>query len=458
MGRILPLIFVALCLFYFIQTISQFDSNLQKKKAQIQGLKVELDKQYEESVSELDTCIAKSVDTNASLAERNFDSKRRDFHRFLHRFLSKVESLSKAHPEFEEQLRQFVLRWLGMFSECSVDPVTKPLAVATAEEFDQCKGASEFTAFIAERVKNSEVKIISSQRQKDQEEISKCRSLWKTMKTLHHKAFKRKSVMLKDTDLEDPKVPADARHGWVQWGSAARVPIERKEDEGMWPIEIKCRCVKILLLSQHHIQLMLSFFLGFPIIAFEIELSVDPSRKQRTIPFLLIGQVVVCMLCIFFVLYEFVDIDIVQQLEQEILDLEAAQKKVEIKHQQMKRFYEKALQVADMWLNYTIPRMELMKQYHGELEDAASEEVMVLLTTINVSMGKLQDGLPPLEMWEQEQPLGSEKKKILGEMIMELTRRGTMESLMQMQQISSKLAEETKKITALPPTMTMPHN
>jgi len=82
-GRILPLIFVVCCIFYFIRTILQYDENLLKKQKDIEQAKDDLAKHYQETVAEMDSYIAKSMDTQASLAERSFESKRRDFQRFM---------------------------------------------------------------------------------------------------------------------------------------------------------------------------------------------------------------------------------------------------------------------------------------------------------------------------------------------------------------------------------------
>jgi len=101
LGRILPIIFVSMCLFYFLQTISHYDANLLRKKHQIQELKMDLDKCYENTVADLDICIAKSMDTNACLAEANFDSKRRDFHRFLHRMSQNLQASREDADKFE---------------------------------------------------------------------------------------------------------------------------------------------------------------------------------------------------------------------------------------------------------------------------------------------------------------------------------------------------------------------
>jgi len=414
---------------------------------------MDLDKCYENTVADLDICIAKSMDTNACLAEANFDSKRRDFHRFLHRMSQNLQASREDADKFEQQFKQFVLQWLDVFSECSIDPVAKPLQVVSADDLEACKKASELAAYVAGRVKDSEVKIVSRQREKDQEDISKCRSMWKTMKSLHKSAFKKKDKMLNDQeesrDIENPKdgVPPMPKHGWVHFGKNADISMVR-DDDGMWPIVINLRCMKILLLSQQHIQLMIAFFLGFPIFFLEIDLALQRGAVQRSLPYALAVEVIICMVCIAFVLYEFVDIDVVQQLEQEVQDLEAAQIRVEFKRQQMKRFYEKAQQVSDLWLNRTIPRMELMKQFHGEIEDSSHDELFALLFAINAEMGKLERSLPPLHTWENETPLGHAKKSQLGNMIMELTRVDKVKDILstKLPEVSKMIAMETEKM------------
>merc|ERR1719343_307648 len=65
------------------------------------------------------------------------------------------------------QFRRFVLQWLNIFQECSIDPVKHPKLVVTSEELSKCKDIKEVATLTLERLKQTEVRFISSQRDKD---------------------------------------------------------------------------------------------------------------------------------------------------------------------------------------------------------------------------------------------------------------------------------------------------
>merc|ERR1740138_896596 len=92
----------------------------------------------------------------------------------------------------------------------------------------------------------------------------------------------------------------------------------------IFPAGIRLGCVSIFLLSAEHVQLMIAFVLGFYILYLE---AVLVHEIDKTI----FVSVIVSMVVVAFVLYEFVEIDSVQQLEKQLRDLEAAKMEAEEK-------------------------------------------------------------------------------------------------------------------------------
>merc|ERR1719324_607495 len=66
-----------------------------------------------------------------------------------------------------QQFRRFVQRWLVVFEECSVDPIRSPKRVVTEEELNRCRTIADVASLTLERLKATEVRFISSQRDKD---------------------------------------------------------------------------------------------------------------------------------------------------------------------------------------------------------------------------------------------------------------------------------------------------
>lgn len=450
---------------YFIRTIQQYDQDLMQKQMDIEMAKDELASKYKATVTELDTFIAKSVDTQASLAERCFESKRRDFQRFLQKVSSKHTRSGRKSAAAEDvslhQFRCFVLQWLHVFSECSIDPISRPLHIVSSEDLDDCKSISEVAKLVEDRLRMTQVKFISSQRDKDKEELSGFRYVWSRLSKTHRAkvAAKRNSLCqrrlaLHDQDAEsgtlkfgnwDEKVdgPKDAvDRRWLQLGKSNLCCALDKDnaDESGYPIVLHWCWCKCVLLSQDHVQLMTAFIVGMMILY--IESCVVESSKLA-----LEFEVGVCLICIIFVLYEFVDIDIVQQLERQLKDVQVEQSKLEDKAKAMREFYDNTQRLGDVWLHRTVPRLELLKQFSEELEDSFAGKPVHFLETVNANVVTLESSLPALDLWLADEVMDAKQKRVLGDMMNNLTRaRDVKEALALMPQCSATIALEKEQL------------
>jgi hypothetical protein len=76
----------------------------------------------------------------------------------------------KSDTDFlTKEFRRFVTNWLKVFEECSIDPVEHPkLVVSQDDERYQALGTiPEICDYILERLKVTEVRFVSVQREKD---------------------------------------------------------------------------------------------------------------------------------------------------------------------------------------------------------------------------------------------------------------------------------------------------
>merc|ERR1719456_630887 len=165
---------------YLMSVIGQYDDRLMNKQRDAQKKKENLTRSYNDLLSDMDALLTKSAESSAGLAERSFESKRRDFQRFLERAKSRYASVfngSKAdNDKLMENFRRFVLNWLRVFEECSIDPIQCPKRVVTLEELQRCMTIGEVCDLTLERLRVTEVRFISIQRDQDAQMLRKTRN------------------------------------------------------------------------------------------------------------------------------------------------------------------------------------------------------------------------------------------------------------------------------------------
>uniref|UniRef100_A0A7S2P4C7 Uncharacterized protein n=1 Tax=Zooxanthella nutricula TaxID=1333877 RepID=A0A7S2P4C7_9DINO len=118
----------------------------------------------------------------------------------------------------------------------------------------------------------------------------------------------------------------------------------------------------------------------------------------------------------------FEDIDCVQQLEREVQELAAQNHEVEKHHESMNCFWNNAQNLTELWLYRTVPRLDLYKELHSQLEDAPQEDLLVNICGANQWLEDLESKLGSLEAWRNDGALRVEDKKMFGKAVNELCR------------------------------------
>merc|ERR1740129_1733155 len=118
-------IFGGMLALYVSGIISQWDEQLLAKEALCKEQKAKLLSSYNELLSDMDGLLTNATESASGLAERSFESKRRDFQRFLERAKTRFSAVQIVQGGDEEvkmlqQFRKFCLHWLGVFKECSI--------------------------------------------------------------------------------------------------------------------------------------------------------------------------------------------------------------------------------------------------------------------------------------------------------------------------------------------------
>lgn len=439
-GRIVPVIFVGLCVMYFFKTIQQYDEVLQRKQKELQAARRAVDQRYKDMIQDMEGFLSKAMESQVVLAERGFESHRRDFHRFLQKY---IQHLTEAGSTAGAQLasdaaallvfQSFVKRWLGYFSECSIDPVNRPLEVITQFQLEQCKNLVEVATVVAENLDATEVQFVTSQREKDKQELSQIRTAWTDkyamqqkinsfleevcghIPTFHKKVADPESghTLTFTNDLAND-VDAKDTYRWVRWGRSETLGMKRDEISSAFPFELHLGCVTIILTSWDHIRLIMGFFMGIAVLVMEIIYF-----KEKTFHTVLV-ETVVCLVCIIFILYEFLDMDIIAQLDGQLRELEAEQRRALQKRENIIEFYTSAQELGEVWLHHTLPLLELAKTFYEGLRDAPVETHTDLISGMDKELKALEESAPPLVQWRGDDIVSAKNKKAFDATITQL--------------------------------------
>jgi len=438
----LSFIFVLPCLFYFVRIIGQYDDRLQAKQRDAKKQKEMLTQAYNDLLADMDGLLTKSAESSAGLAERSFESKRRDFQRFLERAKSRYSQMfsgSKVeNQKLMENFRRFVLNWLRVFEECSIDPIRCPKRVVTVEELQRCMTISEVCDLTLERLRVTEVKFISIQRDQDAQSLKKHRNEFKRMTvapgagTLAALEGGMGHAGRPLTTELAPSGSQASKCSWLSCGSSGCRFIKTADSSDGYPRDIQCICSRIVILSREHGMLLAGFIVA------PIMILVECLMTEENSSWLGIVDVALNWICIIVLLTRFEEIDIIQQLEREVAELKKAESNVQNQREKMQDFWSQAQSLTELWLYRTVPRMDLYKEVHSHLEDAPNDLINQWMSTANGQLEMIDHNLGELEDWKDIGALSLDAKKTFGKTINGLCQEADFE------QMSKKLENMAK--------------
>lgn len=441
--EVLAILFMLPCTFYFIGIIGQYDDRLQAKQRDAKEQKEKLTAAYQDLLSDMDGLLTKSAESSAGLAERNFETKRRDFQRFLERARTKYSQMlagSKAeNAELLTHFRKFVMNWLRVFEECSIDPIQCPKRVVVEEELNRCTTIAEVAELTLERLRVTEVRFISIQRDQDAQMLRKNKTEFRRLTTAPDP---RMWPALANADSGNRSLTTELAAGGkggrrMTWISASRgrcgCSWNSSHSQDGFPKELRLLCWRLVILSMEHGKLLMGFVVGWLILLLEI-LHVD------TLFLGVIIEVLLNEICLMILLARFEEIDVIQQLEREVKELKKAEQNVQLQREKMTEFWSNAQQLTELWLYRTVPRLDLYKEVHSILEDAKKEEIVDWMRTANCRLEAIDEKLGALQAWRNNGSLSLDAKKAFGKQINQLLQGQEPE----FGQIVNKLEDITK--------------
>jgi len=406
----------------------------------------------------MDGLLTKSAESSAGLAERSFESKRRDFQRFLERAKTKYTQMFNGTKGENEDLlknfRRFVMNWLRVFEECSIDPIQCPKRVVVEEELNRCSTIAEVAELTLDRLRVTEVRFISIQRDQDAQMLRKNRTEFRRLTTapdprmwpaLSHADSTGSSSRSLTTELAPGAGAKNQRR--MSWISVDRrgfgFSLHSSSAQDGFPKELRLCCWRLVVLSKEHGNLLMGFVVGWLILLLEM-LHVE------TLFMGVIVEVLLNQVCIMVLLVRFEEIDVIQQLEREVKELKKAEQNVQQQREKMTEFWSNAQQLTELWLHRTVPRLDLYKEVHSLLEDAKKEEVVDWMGTANARLEGIDNKLGALNDWRNNGSLGLDAKKAFGKQINQLLQGQEQEFVQIMNKLENVNKEGLKCLEAPP--------
>jgi len=440
------------CSFYIHRLITMYDRQLSDKEEEARKCQRSLEENYQAMTQSMETLLGKATQSQATMAERNFDDHRRDFQRFLTKTAAQFRALAKTDVESNrllEQFRRFVLQWLRVFEECSVDPIGHPKKIVEGGELSRCQSIGEVITLVLDRLKHTEVRFITSQRDLDRKMLVKSRQDMLDRKV----RFERRTLIYKKPaaavgeielsalpegarsaakllDEEAPMqvsgmgaggrggegvrdVPNSAQYKYCSWCSCGIVgcgcPVGGLSKG--FPLEFSLCCIRMACLSDAHITLMFGLLNGCLMVALE---AMDPPRERLVLRMVSYGFYTACLCTL---LMRFEQIDTVYRLVRELAELHCENFRLQKRHATMRQFWSNMQQLMDIWVHRTMPRLNLYSEVCEQLEDAEhmananGQEMIQLMSSANSALEDLEGRLPDLVSWRHDGGLSDSFKK-----------------------------------------------
>lgn len=444
---------------YCMRILQNFDQELQAKRKKVNQEKENLIKCYQGLLSEMESLLSKYAESASGLAERSFESKRRDFLRFLERTRSRFAVLT-GDVDVLNQFRRFCINWLKVFEECSIDPINHPKSVLTSEELERCCSIAEVAEVCEERLRATEVRFISIQREQDAKMIHRSQGTLRRMTTPGHRGLPALASVPDEMTMaataaqrRSPGYPIELTRGesscgWLLFGGGFGFRFKKTQTgEDGYPKELSFGCGRLLVLSKQHVTLMGQFLFGWLLVVFQVYVVAtipqieDPRRNVVRSPYyssVTLTALSIVQFTLIVLLIKFEEIDTIQQLEREVMELKKQNTTVETQREKMGEFWSNAHQVTDLWLYRTVPRLDLYKELHSQLEDADEEDLLTNMAGANHMLEDLEANLGTLQAWQTDGQLRLDDKKMFGREINQLCQEADFaEILIKLEEVSN---------------------
>lgn len=426
--ELLTLYFMFPCAVYVMWAIQSYDSNVQAKEASVKDAKKQLHSTFQHFLKEMNDMLASAQEASVMMAERTFESKRRDFLRFLQMTarlfgrdstdlpLRKKQRAPTTNPQAADtcedpselvlQLRRFVCNWLHIFEEASVDPISHPHRPLAARELDRCNSILAVTDLVAERLNVAGVDFMTAKTNQDK---------------LLVQSLRQEGDTLEANMQGDANTPGRSRViQCLQIDPTCGFKLSKADSSDGFPLELRLGVVRLTVLSQEHTNLLFGLLVVWVIAL--IELFHVTKTSWMVLVCLVVGTVCLCSL-----LYHFEEIDRVQRMVQEMRTLERQVLNMEAHRKEMDVFWGNIQQLVDFWLYRSQPCLNLAAELCGELQ--LQEDPASAFNAANEGLEALNKCMPNRSVWLGPTAISQAEKQRVGQQLTKITNLRNFENI-----------------------------
>lgn len=364
---------------------------------------------YVLAMADIEGVLVNMSESAVSLAEWNFNEKRKSFLRGLERIGDDPEKyFPKPTKGTVDAFRTFASLWLRIFEECTEDPIRNPKRIVEQRELDRCKRISDIVRLVVGRLEDNPV------------------------------SFVRRYA---SDGCQDPKQMLDdgGQQPWLQvfcgFGCSRRAISSKMGDDpllgkapavskGGFPSDLVLGCIRLTLLSKTHILLLATYLAGLSLLAIELVQCGWFSA-------IMVGFSEVYLLS---GLFRIRDIDEICRLQREVARLEQMSEEVKEHRNMLVEFYSNLRELNILWQYRTLPCLE---QLEAISEHITREKDPAFLREATSIWCRLFDGLGDVPLWMErsidEEVLGfaAEQMKSATDFVMEHTSKSTSKDVLQ---------------------------
>jgi len=365
--------FSVLC---FIGMFVTQDGSIAQKLQEMTDKRVEFQRRFLELTAEVETLLGDMAECAGTLAERNLESKRREFVRFLNHFR---RDRCEANESLLNPMRSFLLRWLTVFEGCSFDPVEHPKIVVSEEDLKRCSSTVECVDLVHDRLNEDKVEFISS--------------MLAMAESLDNPLSKKDEVARMAEHGMEPGGSHGAGSGclWVQCHlcGGERVGESLKRPGSCWPINLRFGCCTVTLLTLKHVALIASFFEALFFVAVEAFMLKS----------LFAIMAFLSAVCIVPVLVRYEASDQLAMLEAQVRFLEEENQAVRARVHEMLELDNKVHNLTGLWRLRTIPILDLMTELFERFRDTSDDKLEHFVQSAADHLDVLERSLGPVNGW-----------------------------------------------------------
>jgi hypothetical protein len=402
---------------YIVKLVSFYDDRMLSKRAEASEMRKSLDEAYDAMLSEMNGLIEKAAESNALFAEQSFESKQRDFLRFLDRIKRLATSFQGTKAERQlllQQVRAFCKHWLHVFEETSVDPIRNPRVVVLPHEIDECHDLRALVDLVATRVASIEAKVVLHRKDRHMSMINDVEATVR--------ASRQARAPGDPATLEAPNMRVSLMETTeppcLSWLRAGHADVVTGPDG--YPRAYFLTIFTLVILSREHARLLLTVLLAPVIVFFNFEIMRGDDHGASALSWALVCYVV----CLAVLLLNFERIDALMQLCADVQRLVDQKQKVSEMKEEMTAFWSTVQGQVDLWLYRTAPRLELIKEVHVMIEDSKPDNVGQMLDMTNGRLQKLEEQIGDVASWKNGKS-SEEGKRVVGEAIRSASRGAT---------------------------------